>query len=100
VSLRGQSGLLGKPVSALAPDVVSAILRDDDESPTALYPTLLGVFCDADGTVIEADIIVNDRVSKPERLEMIRQYARSQGWKCTNVGDFCPECVASAEQVL
>jgi hypothetical protein len=96
VSLRGQSGLLGKPVSALAPDVVSAILRDDDESPTALYPTLLGVFCDADGTVIEADIIVNDRVSKPERLEMIRQYARSQGWVCSAHGDWCPACTGKA----
>lgn len=94
------SNLLGKPVHALHPDVVSAIMRDDDDSPTALYPSRLGIFCDADGTVIEADLIVNDRASKPERLEMIRQYARSQGWKCSTTGDFCPDCVASAEQVL
>lgn len=83
---------LGKPVSALTMERMTEILRDPDDGPDALYPTRLGVFCDADGAVIEADIIVNDRVSKPERLEMIRQYARGQGWKCEDIGDFCPEC--------
>lgn len=88
---------LGRPVQQLHPDIVSAILRAPDTSPDALYPSRLGVFCDADGAIIEADIIVNDLVNREVRLAMIRDYARTQGWKCTNLGDFCPPCAASAE---
>lgn len=88
---------LGKPVQALTPERVSEIMRSDDDGPDALYPSRLGVFCDEDGLVIEADIIVSDRVSKPQRLAMIRQYARDQGWRSDSRGDFCPSCVASGK---
>jgi hypothetical protein len=93
------NNLIGKPVDSLHPDTVSAIMRDPDNGPDALYPSRLGVFCDADGTVIEADFIVNDRVTKWERLELIREYARTHGWKCTTLGDFCPDCMETAENV-
>lgn len=74
------------------PDAVLAILRSDDTGPDAPYPCQIGVYCDDCGTIIKLDIVVNDRMSKPERLEAARAHLREDGWTCDADGDFCPAC--------
>lgn len=80
-----------------SPEVVSAILRSDDTGHDALYPCQIGVFCDNCGIVVQRDFLVNDRTTKPERLELIRAIARTQGWSCENGEDLCPSCAAEEE---
>ncbi|MBE4790269.1 hypothetical protein [Streptomyces caniscabiei] len=74
------------------PDVVLAILRSDDTGPDAPYPCQIGVYCDDCATTVKRDIIVNDRMTKPERLEAARAHLRADGWTCDETGDFCPAC--------
>lgn len=84
---------LGMPFpGTLTPDQVSAVLRDPDEGPDALYPSRIGVFCDDCGTVEENDYLVNDRMEKQARLEAARAALRAKGWSCTPDADLCPNC--------
>jgi hypothetical protein len=82
---------------AVTPGELSAILRSDDDGPDALYPCRIGVFCDACHAVEERDFLVNDRTSKPERLELIRAFACTLGWSINAYGDWCPPCVAAGK---
>lgn len=75
-----------------SPEAVSAMLRSTDTGPDAPYPCQIGVNCDECGTVVTGDYIVNDRMTKPERLEVARTNLRAGGWSCTAAGDFCPAC--------
>jgi hypothetical protein len=84
-------------VRFVSPGIASAILRSDDDGPDALYPCAIGVYCDECGTVVKEDFFVNDRMTKPERLELIRSHARSLGWACDMHGDMCPPCLKAAE---
>jgi hypothetical protein len=86
-----------KPRTA-TPEEVSAMLRSDDTGPDAPYPCQIGVYCDDCGTVVEGDYIVNDRMSKPERLEIARAHLRAAGWTCDADGDLCPPCARADAQ--
>lgn len=77
---------------AVTPEELSAILRSDDDGPDALYPCRIGIFCDGCETVEERDFLVNDRTTKPERLELIRAFVRTLGWLADAVEDLCPPC--------
>ena len=74
------------------PEQVSAILRSADTGPDAPYPCQIGVYCDDCGTTVKRDYIVNDLMSKPERLEIARTHLRAEGWQCDADGDYCPTC--------
>lgn len=86
---------IGRPLTA-TPEQISAILRSDDTSPEAPYPCQIGVYCDDCSTTVERDYIVNDLMSKPERLEVARTHLRAEGWQCDADGDYCPTCRESA----
>ncbi|MDT0432780.1 hypothetical protein [Streptomyces salyersiae] len=61
------------------------------------YPCGLGVYCDTCGTEWRGDFIVTDTMSKAQRLDVVRNHARTElGWQCDAAGDFCPECKPSA----
>lgn len=78
----------------LFPEEVSAILRSNEEGPEAPYPTRIGVYCDRCHWTEERDFIVTDSMTKPERLELIRNFARMKlGWFCgSNGDDVCRLC--------
>lgn len=57
-----------------------------------MYPSQIGVFCDKCGTVHEADYLVPETSTQPERFEVARAHLRTQGWSCTPGGDLCPAC--------
>ncbi|MFF1416530.1 hypothetical protein [Streptomyces sp. NPDC058280] len=75
-----------------------ALRPDEDDTQTGQkYPCGLGVYCDACGTEFRGDFIVTDTMTKPERLDAVRNHVRTtQGWQCDAAGDFCPECEPSA----
>lgn len=77
------------PPAPLPPEIVNAILRDPD-SP--LYPSQIGVACDACGTTVTADYMVSVEQTRTERLGVAREHLRHQGWRCDDAGDFCPAC--------
>lgn len=82
----------------VSPEVLSAILRSDDTGPDAPYPCQIGVYCDDCGHTHSGDYLVNDRMSKPERLEVARAHLRGQGWTCDADGDLCPPCAKAAAE--
>lgn len=56
------------------------------------YPADLVVFCEGCGTEAAHDYIVSAVVTREERLEIARAHMRTNGWSCTDGGDFCPTC--------
>lgn len=76
----------------LAPEIVSAILRDPD-SP--LYPSRIAVFCDECGFTESGEYMVSEEQTKAERLEVARAHLRKRGWQCDEDGDFCREHASS-----
>jgi hypothetical protein len=78
---------------------VVANLPDEDDRPTGQkYPCALGVFCDTCGTTLRGDFIVTDTMTKPERLEVVREHVRGLGWSCTEAGDYCPTCTTTTKE--
>ena len=74
----------------LAPETVSAILRDPN-SPH--YPTQITVFCDHCGIEHTGDYMVSTEMDGEERLAVARKHlVDNEGWEHTDDGDdFCPE---------
>lgn len=60
-----------------------------------LMPCQIGVFCDRCGETEDHDYWVPEDSTQPERFEIARKTLRGRGWRCDEVGDFCPECLAA-----
>lgn len=73
------------------PEQISTILRSDGP----LYPSRIGVYCDACGTVVEGEYVVSAEQTRAERLNTAREHMRAKGWQCDEQGDYCPTCQAT-----
>jgi hypothetical protein len=74
----------------LTPEVVSAILRNPDDPR---YPSQITVFCDHCGTKATNEYMVDEQMTRDERLGVARAHlVANKGWESTpDGGDFCPE---------
>lgn len=62
------------------------------------FPTQITVFCDECGKRVTGDYVINEEMSKPERLEVARAHLRREDWQCDKTGDYCPDCKAADAQ--
>jgi hypothetical protein len=88
-------GLPTREIRALHPDVVSMIMRDP-MSP--YFPSRIGVFCDECWTVDERDYMVDDSMTKLDRLKVARDVLAALGWSITPEADLCPSCATTHAQ--
>lgn len=64
------------------------------------FPLQIAVFCDTCGIEVVHDYLVNDAMSRSDRLEVARTHLRTnEGWSCNSDGDFCPAHTAAAAEV-
>lgn len=82
------TGALRARLGCVGPDTA------EDDTPTGQrYPCALGVSCDSCGRTFRGDFIVTDTMTKPERLDVVRNHVRTaEGWQCDATGDYCPTC--------
>lgn len=55
------------------------------------YPCAITVHCDLCPTAVRADYLVRDSDGKETRRDIARTYLRTQGWRCGDTGDYCPD---------
>jgi hypothetical protein len=87
--------LLGREISTLHPDIISAILRDPLGT---MFPCHIGVNCDECWKVVEGDYIVDESTPKAERLGFARAFLKAQGWEITPEADLCSSCATTHRQ--
>lgn len=81
----------------LAPDEVTAIVRDMDDPR---FPTRITVFCDHCGLEDTGEYMVSAEMTRRERLAVARNHlVESKGWQhdAEYGDDFCPAHAGSAE---
>lgn len=65
------------------------------------FPSKITVFCDECHTEVTRDYVINEDMTKAERLEVARASLRREGWRCDAFGDHCPACTGVAlEKIL
>lgn len=78
----------------IPPDVVLAILRDPE---CTAFPCQITVFCDECGEESTGDYLVDEKMTKGQRLRVARTYlADKEGWRCEAGEDLCPSCLRRA----
>lgn len=99
VQLRAELIQAAAVIAAWVSDLDRRPEPEDDRSTGQKYPCALGVFCDECRLAFEGDFIVSDDMDKPARLEVVRAHVRdTQGWTCTEAGDWCPKCAPAAAE--
>lgn len=80
----------------LTPDVVNAIVRDENDPR---YPSKITVFCDHCGATDTGEYMVREGMTSQECLDVARTHlVNSEGWEHTAEGDdFCLEHAGSPE---
>lgn len=57
----------------------------------ARFPCSVAVFCDVCEREERGDYLVHEHDSQDVRFGYARAYLRTQGWRCDDTGDFCPD---------
>lgn len=87
-TLRGRKHHHANDVARLAAELEEARAA----VPAENYPCQLGVSCDQCGAEWAGDFVVNDSVTKADRLALVRkEVVTNHGWACGE-NDLCPKC--------